>query len=73
MVFINMLVKVDDCSLLIIDSKNEEGVIKMIVSVWFLDFRDDNNDGDVWNFDVRCFFIIIFEFKNIDEFKGRDI
>lgn len=68
-----MFVKFDDCSLFIIESENEDGMIKMIVSVWFLDFRDDMNDGDVCNFEVRCFFIIIVEFKNIDEFKGRDI
>lgn len=72
-VLINMPAKVDDCSLPIIESENEEGAIKMTASARSLDSRDDNNDGDVRNSDARCSSTTISESKNTDESKGRDI
>lgn len=72
-VLINMPAKVDDCSLPIIDSENEESAIKMTASARSLDSRDDNNDGDVRNSDARCSSTTISESKNTDESKGRDI
>lgn len=72
-VFINMPAKVDDCSLPIIESENEEGAIKMTANARSLDSRDDNNDGDVRNSDARCSTTTIPEYKNTDESKGRDI
>lgn len=73
MVFIIRYVKFDVFSLFVIENKKECSVIEMIVSVWFLDFRDDLNDEEVCDFDVSLFLIIVFEFKNDDEFIGRDI
>lgn len=72
-VFIKMLVKFDVCCLFVIDIEKEDGVIEMIVSVWFLYFKDYLNDKEIFNYDVSILFIIVFEFKNDDELKGRDI
>lgn len=73
MVFINMYVKFDIFGMFVIENEKEDSVIEMIVSIWFLDFRDDLNDEEVCDFDVSLFLIIVFEFKNDDDFKGRDI
>lgn len=73
MVFINMYVKFDVFSLFVIENEKEDSVIGMIVSVWFIDFKDDLNDEEVCDFDVSLFLIIVFELKNDDEFEGRDI
>lgn len=67
------MVKFDICCLFVIDIEKEDGVIEMIVSVWFLYFKEYLNDKEIFNYDVSILFIIVFEFKNDDELKGGDI